>query len=160
MDMSRAVAAATVLLILSVTLATGPLVGVSLTTAEKEQFEPGSGTINATVVSTPDRATLEAAKYGIEKYHLRAQPVELHIEGATGQPTVSYEIYIEELSYTRSSVTFLDSSVDGTYQLEFKSARLDHDRINRDQYKGILRIVVIDQEQTLTETEIQIEVTE
>lgn len=159
MDVSRAVAAATVTFILSVTLASGPLVGLSLT-QEKKQFEPGTGTINATVVSTPDHATLEAAKYNIEKYHLRAQPVELQIAGATGQPTLSYEIFIEELSYTRSSVTFLDSSISGTYFLEFEAVRFDADRIDRDQYNGLLRIVVVDQDRTLAETEIRIEVTE
>ena len=159
MDVHRVVAVATAVLILAVTLATGPLLGLSLT-AEEEQFEPGSGTLDATVVTTPETATLEAARFGVEKYYLRAEPVELQIDGATGQPTVAYEIEIEEFGFTASSIAFFDASIDGSYQLEFEEAVLDADRIDSEQYDGSLRVVVVDEERTLVETEIRIEVTE
>ena len=159
MDSPRAVAIATAILILGITLATGPLLGLSLT-SDDTGVEPGSGTIDSTVVSTPETATLEAARFGIERYYLRAPPVELLIAEVTGQPTVAYEIEIEDIGSTRSSIEFLDSSIDGTYHLEFEDADIDADRVASDEYDATLRVVVTDEGRTLVETEIEIEVSE
>lgn len=159
MERHRIVAAGTVVLIVGVTIASGPLVGLSLTT-DAEEFEPGNGTINATVVSIPESATLEVAKYGVEGYYLRAESAELQIHDITGRPTVAYDIVIHELGYTRSSIVFLDSSFTGFYQLGFESTKLAADRITQDEYHATIRVVHTDEERILDETDIQIEVVE
>lgn len=161
MEPHRIAAAGTVVLIVGVTIASGPLVGLSLT-SDAEEFEPSQGTLNATFVSTPENATLEAAKYGIDEYHLRASPVELGIHDITGQPTVAYDLVIHELNYTRSSITFLDSSFTGSFQLEFEPTTLDAGRIDREEYSGTISVVVLNGEdgRTLAKTDIRIGVHE
>ena len=160
MDSPRAVALVTAVFIIGITLATGPLLGLSLTADDPEQFAPESGTIDATVVSTPEVATLDRAKFGVEKYYLRSPAVELQIAAITGHPPVAYEIEIEEIGSTRSSIEFLDSSFEGTYQLEFERAQVDAERVDGDEYNATLRVVAPDENRTLIETEIRIEVGE
>lgn len=161
MNLHRIVAAGTVIFIVGVTIASGPIVGLSLLT-EAEEFEPGHGTLNATVVSTPENATLEAAEYSVEGYHLRAAPIEMRIHDVAGQPTVAYDIVIHKLNHTRSSVTFLDSSFIGDYELKFSPTTLNSDRIHQDEYTGTLRVVILNEEdiQTLIVTDIRIKVDE
>lgn len=161
MNLPRIVVIGTIMLILGVIIASGPIVGLTLLT-EAEDFEPRGGTMNVTVVSAPEKATLEAAKYSVEGYHLRAAPIEMHIHDVVGQPTVSYDIIIHELNHTRSAVTFFDSSLIGDYHLKFSSTTLDSDRINQDEYTGILKVVILNDEdiRTLFVTDIRIEVME
>ena len=72
----------------------------------------------------------------------------------------AYEIEIEEIGSTRSSIEFLDPSIDGDYQLEFEEAEVDADRVESDQYDATLRVVLPDEDRTIYETDIQIEVAE
>ena len=160
MNRERAVFVATVGILLSVTVISGPLVGVSLTSSET--FDPGSGTIEASVTETPDTATLERGDHGSGVYYLRASPVEVEIASVTGQPSLTYELFVTELGHTKSSITFLDSDATGTVNLEFDASTLEADRVDANSYAGVLRVIANDDdgERLLVERNVTVEVEE
>lgn len=160
MERERAVLVATVGILLGVTVVSGPLVGVSLTSTES--FDPGSGTIEATVTETPETATLERGDHGAGVYYLRADAIEVDVESATGQPSLTYELFVTELGHTKSSITFLDDDADGTLDLEFDESTLEADRVDADAYRGVLRVIANDDdgERVLVERNVTVEVRE
>ncbi|QLD90806.1 hypothetical protein HWV07_17860 [Natronomonas salina] len=160
MNCERAVLVATVTILLGVTIVSGPLVGVSLTTSEA--FDPGSGTIEASVTAAPETATLERGSHGAGVYYLRAAPIEVEIEEASGQPSLTYELLVTELGHTASSITFLDGDAAGTASLEFDASTLEADRVDAEAYSGVLRVIANDGdgERVLVERNVTVEVVE
>lgn len=158
MNRERVVLVATVGLLLGVTFASGPLVGVSLT--EPESFAPGSGSIEASVAATPETATLERASHGGGVYYLRADPIDVRVADVTGQPSLTYELAVPELGHTSASVTFLDEESQGTVRLEFDPSTLEADRVDADAYDGVLRVVATDGDgrRVAAETDVTVEV--
>lgn len=142
---SRAVVAGTVGVLLLMTVASGPLVGLELTSEERE-FDPGTGDIDVTVESVPDAGTLERASHGAGVFHVRVDPVRLQIHEITGQPMVSYRLSVPELDHTRTSVHFLDPQRTGAYDLTLDPSPLEPDRIDEDvdSYDATLSVVVRD----------------
>lgn len=158
MNAGRAVVALAVLVVIGVSLASGPLVGVSV--VDEPAFEPGTGSLDATVEEAPETATLAEARHGAGVYHLRSDPIRLDVADATGQPTVAYQLTVVEMNYTSSTATFLDGGTTGAFDLEFEPATLDADRIDSDEYDGVLRVYVYDDDgdRLLYETDVTIEV--
>lgn len=158
MNRERVVLVATVGLLLGVTFASGPLIGVSLT--EPESFAPGSGTVEASVAATPDTATLKRASHGGGVYYLRADPIPVEVSNVSGQPSLGYEIVVPDLGHASSSVTFLDEEREGTLQLEFDPSTIEEDRVDRESYDGELRVVATDSSgrRVLAETNVTVEV--
>lgn len=160
MNRERVVFVATVGILLGVTVVSGPLVGISLTSSET--FDPGSGTIEATVTESPETATLKHGDHGAGVYYLRATPVEVEIDSVTGQPSLTYELFVTELGHTKSSITFLDGDAEGTVNLEFDASTLEADRVDSDAYTGVLRVIANDDdgERVLVERNVTVEVKE
>ena len=158
MNRERAVLVATMGILLGVTLASGPLVGVSLT--ESRSFDPGSGAIEASVAETPETATLQRASHGGGVYHLRADPIAVDVTRVTGQPSLTYELAVPALGHTASSITFLDGDAEGAVRLEFDPSTLAADRVDADRYDGTLSVIANDDggERVLTETTVTVEV--
>lgn len=161
MDTPRVVAAGTVILLVGVTLATGPLVGLSLT-SEETDFNPGTGSVDASVTSVSQTATIERADYGAGVYYLRAPPVELQLSHVTGHPTIAYQLQIHELGLSQTTASFPDSSVTGTYELSPEPSSIEPDRVDQAEYDGTVRVYVRDDdgERGLIETTIRVEVDE
>lgn len=160
MNRERAVLVVTMGLLLGVTLASGPLVGVSLTASES--FDPGSGTIEASVAGTPETVTLQRASHGGGVYHLRADPIAVRVTSVTGQPSLTYELAVPALGHTTSSITFLDGDAEGAVRLAFDPSTLAAERIDADRYDGTLSVIANDDggERVLTETNVTVEVVE
>ena len=160
MNRERAVLVATMGILLGVTVASGPLVGVSLT--ESKSFAPGSGSVEATVTETPETATLQRANHGGGVYLLRAAPIAIEVTSVTGQPSLTYEIAVPALGHTTASITFLEADAAGAVRLEFDPSTLEADRIDADQYDGVLTVVANDDggERVLAETNVTVEVVE
>jgi hypothetical protein len=160
MNRERAVLVATVGLLLGVTFASGPLVGVSLT--EPRSFAPGSGSVAASVAETPETATLERASHGGEVYYLRADPITVDVANVTGQPSLTYELAVSGLGHKSASVTFLDEGEEGTLRLAFDPSTLEADRVEAEQYDGVLRVIATDDagRRVLAETNVTVEVEE
>lgn len=160
MNRERAVLVATMGILLGVTFASGPLVGVSLT--ETKSFDPGSGTIEASVAETPKTATLQRASHGGGVYYLQADPIAVDVTSVTGQPSLAYELAVPALGHTTSSITFLDGNEEGAVRLEFDPSTLEADRIDAEQYDATLSVIANDDdgEHVLTETNVTVEVVE
>ena len=158
MRSDRAVVAATVAIIIGVSVASGPLVGLSLT--DERSFAPGSGTANVTVETVPDTATLSQANYGSGPYTLRLDPARIRVSAVSGQPTVAYDLAVDELNHTRTSVTFLDESYEGRYDLAFAPSTIAPDRVDGERYDGTVRVYVYDDrgDRLLVERNVTVEV--
>lgn len=158
MRSDRAVVAVTVALLIGVTVASGPLVGLSLT--DERTFAPGSGTANVTVETAPDTATLTRTNYGSGPYTLRLDPARIRVSAVSGQPTVAYELAVDGLNHTRTSVTFLDESYEGRYDLAFAPSTISPDRVDGERYDGTVRVYVYDErsDRLLVERNITVEV--
>jgi hypothetical protein len=157
----RAVVAGTVGILLLVTVASGPLVGLELT-SEASEFDPGTGNLNVTVESVPDSGTLQQASHGAGTHHIRVDPVRLQIHAITGQPMVAYQLYVPALDHTRTSVHFLDAERTGAYDLPLDPSQLDPDRIDEDvdSYDATISVVVRDGdgERVIAEADLELEV--
>lgn len=158
MNRERAVLLATMGILLGITIASGPLVGVSLT--ESKSFDPGSGSVEAAVTETPSTVTLQRANHGGGVYHLRAEPIAVEVASVAGQPSLTYEVAVPVLGHTTASITFLEADAEGTVQLEFDPSTLEADRIDADQYDGVLTVIANDDggERVLSETNVTVEV--
>lgn len=145
MTPARGLAALTVLAILAVTVASGPLVGaVDLTTAESEPATPGGGTVDLAVVSLPERATLDRGAFGSGTYHLSVPDATVDVERVTGTPQVRYKLKIPAMGYTRVTTTLLSADDEGRLAVTFESTELPPDEVDRERYRGVLRLVTYD----------------
>jgi hypothetical protein len=152
------VVAVTALVVLAVTLASGPLVGVSLT--DESAADGGPSHVSASVDSVPDRATLEADRHNDELYHLRADPVYVTAANVSGRPTVVYRLEVPELNHTRSTGTLLLES--GTYEVGFDPSSIEAERVDAERYEGHLVVKAFDADgdRVLVERTITVEVVE
>lgn len=154
MEPARAFAVAVVATILVVTLASGPLVGaVDLTTAEEDPVIPGSGTLNLTVVSVPDTATLDRNAFGAATYQLTVGDATVDVHHVTGNPIVRYKLKIPAMGYTRVTTTFLDADDVGRLTIAFESTALAPAQVDRDRYAGELQLATFDDGGTTTHVE-------
>ncbi|MFW5918235.1 MAG: hypothetical protein ACOCR0_02005 [Haloferacaceae archaeon] len=144
MDAARASVAASLTLIVVVSLLSGPLVGLDLTTAPASAVGSGvgQGTLTATVTSMPDNATLERGGFGADAFALSAPPATIDIESVSGQPLVVYRLEIPELGLTHSTTYFVSSTDRGTLTLEMDPYSLSPDRITADSYRGTVAVSV------------------
>lgn len=160
MKTSYLVAFCTALVLIGLSLASGPLIGLSLTTEQESDFNPSTGSFEASVVETPDIVIVKQARYGADVSHIHAPPVELYISNITGQPSVTYKLIYNDIGYSTSTVWFLNPSMSGGYDLKFASKTVASDRFDKNTYHGKLEVVVRDNtgEWTLVETDITMKV--
>lgn len=161
METPQGITLGTIVVIVVFAVASGPLLGLSLTAeSSRSAFDPSSGSLQATIVSTPDTATVERARFDADVAHLNAPPVQLDVSNVTGQPTISYKLRIDDLGYATSTVSFLDESVSGRYALEFREQTVDPERFESDEYDTTLIVVVRDDagERVLVEENVTTEV--
>jgi hypothetical protein len=159
MNPGRAVVFTAVGVIVLVTAASGtPLWSVPEKGAGQAPL--GDGTASVSVVSTPEQATLEPGRQGGDVYYLRVPDTEIEVSQLRGNPLVSYSIDIDELGYSRSSVTSLGTVGEGGARLSLSEDALDGTRLERQEYEGQLRLVLRgnDEEQVLYDQPITIEV--
>lgn len=160
METSYLVAFSTALILIGVPLASGPLTGLSLTTEPQPEFNPSTGSFDATVIETHDTVIVKQARYGANVSHIHASPVKIHISNITGQPSVTYKLLFNDIGYSTSTVWFLDQSMEGRYNLEFAQKTVTPDRFDKNIHHGKLEIVVRDGtgEWILAETDITLKV--
>jgi hypothetical protein len=140
MDSGRAAVLTVVGLVVVVTAATAtPL----WTVPEENDLPPlGEGTASVSVVSTPDRATLDAGRQGGDVYYLDVTQTTVQVSQLQGNPILTYSIDIDRLGYSRSSVTSLAESGEGETRLSIARDAIDGANLDRDQYQGRLRLVL------------------
>lgn len=120
----------------------------------------GSGSASVSVVSAPDRATLDPGRQGGDLYYLNVPDTEVEIAQLRGNPLLAYAIDIDKLGYSRSSVTGLATAGDGSASLSLSQDTLDGERLTQDQYDGTLRLVLRGdgEERVLYDRDITVEV--
>jgi hypothetical protein len=152
------VVAVTVLVVLAVTLASGPLVGVSLTDDPAADGEPNH--ISVSVDEAPNDATLVADRHNDHLYHLRADPVYITASDVSGRPTVVYRVEVPELNHTRSAGMFVTEA--GTYEVSFDPSNVDSERVEQDRYEGTVTVQAfdVDGSRVLVERTVTVEVDE
>jgi len=160
MSVRTRVPAVTAVALVGLALATGPPVGLSLTAEPGPAFEAGTGAIDATVTGTPDAATIERGDFGADVYHLVPPPVGLRVSSVDGQPTVGYELAINGLGFSRTTMWVFDRSLTGPRELRPRRATLPPDRVDADGYDATLRVFVRDDagERDLAVTDVRVEV--
>lgn len=159
MDVARASVWGAIVVVLVVSLASGPLVGaVEFTHASENDAPPGSGHARATVLSTPDSVALEKGEYGSGSYYLRVPDAVVRLEGVSGQPLLTYKLYIRELGYSRGTTHFLSPTSEGRMEVSLSTDAFAPDRIQQEQYRGelILRLRDDRGERTLAEKNVTV----
>ncbi|WP_338728132.1 hypothetical protein [Haladaptatus sp. DJG-WS-42] len=141
----RAVASATLLILLTVTVVSGPLVGaVDLTPESQADDAPiGSGGAEVSVLSVPsDGVTLERGQYGSASFYLHAPDARVRVDAVSGQPMVVYKIRIPELGATFGTTRFLSADDVGTHTLSLGQKAFAPHRISQDSYDAELIVLV------------------
>jgi|GEM_PF-2513551 len=135
----------TTAVIVALTLATAPSVGVLSVPAGGVGSGPalGSGSADVVVHSTPDRATLRAGDYG-DVYYLSAPPATVTPSNVTGAPILTASIDVDGLGYSRSSVFVLDATRGDRQRVQIERAPLNSTQIDRSTYDGRYRLVLHD----------------
>jgi hypothetical protein len=142
MERSRAAVYATVTLIVVVTVASGPLVGaVTVPEGGVSGPDPGTGNATVSVVSVPDRVTLEPGAYDTDVYYLEVPDAVVDISAATGKPVLTYSLSVPELR-SRSSVFFLRAGERGQKKLTMDRLSFDPAAVDQERYTGELRLVL------------------
>ncbi|WP_276247911.1 hypothetical protein [Haladaptatus sp. YSMS36] len=147
MEPERVVASATVLVLLVVTVLSGPLVGaIDLTPAPKESTPEapiGSGAVDVTVHSIPtDGVALVRGQYGAESFYLRVPDAQIQVGSVTGQPMVVYKVRIPELGYTHGTTLFLSPEDTGNKSIALQQKALAPGRVTADEYDAELIVLV------------------
>lgn len=144
MDPARVVVRATVLIIVAVTLLSGPLVGVVDLTTEPDREGLGRGTASISVVSVPtEDLRFERARYGTGTYTLRVPPAEIYVESVSGNPVLTYKLRLPEMGYVRTSIHALGPEQSGTrLSVELARHEVDPAKIERDSYRGELLLTL------------------
>jgi len=140
MDVTRGVVVAVTLVIVGVTLLSGPLVpGVTLA-SEPEPLTLETGTVTVSDVQLPANVTLEKGAYGAANYYLDVPPATVRLSSLDGNPTLVYRFAIDELGYTRTTNHFLNDDTGETYELTLASDTFQAGEINSERYDGTLSV--------------------
>lgn len=136
--------AATVALVVVVTLASGPLVGlVDLTAAatwSPEDFGEGRAAVGD--VTLPDRVVIERGDFGAGTYYLRVPSATVELREVVGRPILSYEVSVESLGYTRSAINVVSSDDVGNYELTLEEIAFGPEQLDGERYAGELTVDV------------------
>ncbi len=142
MEWSRVAVYATVAVIVVVSVASGPLVGaVTVPEGGVSGPDPGTGNATVSVVSVPDRVTLEPGAYDTDVYYLEVPDAVVDVSAATGKPVLTYSLSVPELR-SRSSVFFLQPGERGRQKLPMERLSVDPAAVDQERYAGELRLVL------------------
>lgn len=161
MPSGRTVLLAVAGLIVLVTAATAtPLWTVPEKGAGQAPLGDGSATVE--VLTAPETATLEPGRQGGGVYYLRVPDAKVEVTNLRGNPVLTYTIDIDELGYSRSSVTGLASVGEGTVSFTIQQDSMYGREFDKQRYEGELRLVLRGDgtEQVVYEKPIVVEVTE
>lgn len=165
MNPGRLTVFATVAIVVFTALLSGPLVGAVDLTEDSEvdtSFNPGQGSANVTVLSVPERGTLERYEFGAGAYYLRMGEMEVNVTAVEGQPILVYKLRSADLTFVSSTNTFLNESSTGPMTVPFREDTIQGERVDesRDEYTMELVVGVLanDEERVIQRTNVTVEV--
>jgi len=161
MDRSRVLAAVSVSVILTVTVLSGPAVGVvDLTHPRVDTAGLGQGNATVDAVEAPATARFDRG-FQSGSYHLEVPDARLRVVSVTGRPTVSYTLSVPAMGYSRTTTHFLDADDTDWVVVSLSRDTLAEDRVDGAAYDGTLSVVLRynDTERVLYEEPVTVEVT-
>lgn len=144
MRTDRAVPGVALAIILALTLATAPAIGL-LHVPEPQRFAgPGLGEGNASFsdVRAPGQVRFVRGSYGSGAYQLRAPTVSLTVQAVEGRPMLIYALDVDELGYSRRTNTALTADRTGPLALAFDPVTFDRSELTRDRYAATIRVLL------------------
>jgi hypothetical protein len=144
MSSGRVAVYGTATLIVLLSLASGPYIGL-LTIPQDEPGggSLGTGTADVAAVAVPDRAALTAGQYG-NVHYLTVPAATVNVSNASGSPLLTLSIDIDDLGYSRSTVYVLGTSGDGPRSVSIERSSLNSTDITGNSYEGQYRMVLRD----------------
>lgn len=141
MQMTRAAVVTTAAVVVLVTAASGtPLLSVPAGGLGADS--PGEGTATVTVVSAPDRVTIEPGRQGGGVYYLRIPDARIEVDNLQGNPLLSYSVDIPALGYKRSAVHLLGNAGEGQLAVSIADDTLEGEEVDRDTYRAEVELIL------------------
>lgn len=141
MDRSWGLIAATVLIVVVISGASGPLVGaVDLSTEPGGSAPPGTGSADATVNEVPETVFLEEANFGAGTYHLSGPSARVTVGTVSGNPLLEYVIHIPALDFTDIKTFELRKTPERSLSLTFRPVEISPKEIDQDEYDGRIEV--------------------
>lgn len=138
----------TAVLILLVTVVSGPGVAIDLTAENEPGYTGGvaigSGTTSVTIESVPTSVTLEQERFGASVYRLSVPPATVTVDRVRGKPLLTYKIRIPGLGHESGSATVLDPSRTGERTLTISDRNFDPGEVRQDAYHAELIVLTRD----------------
>jgi hypothetical protein len=94
------------------------------------------------VVSTPDELTIRLGDTGQDIYYLTIPPAKVTVSNLIKNPILVYKLSIDEIGYTKNSVTPLAPPGEGTHDIQLSDSQFRADRIESDSYIGDLSLIL------------------
>jgi len=139
----RAIVPTVVGIVVLTAVAFGPLVSSVSLASEPTTVITNEGALTVESVTFPTEATVSPASYGAANAYLEVPPATVRFDSITGNPTLVYELHIEQLDYSFSSSHFLDAGEHGpTYDATIASMSVDESRLEKRRYPGVLTVGV------------------
>lgn len=172
--MSRASVRLTVVVVVGLSLASGPfLLGSDFAhprDAPSSSVCKRSGNASVSVVSVDESSfTLEQQSYGARSYVVDGEPTVVSVEDVTGCPLVSYEVRIPALGFFSRRVYFVGTergsptataggrATGRTISMELVGGSFPSGSIDRRSYDGVLSVGVLgDTDRTIYEANITV----
>ena len=142
MDRSTLFVSVTVALIVTVTVVSGPAVGlVDLTSSRSDTAGLGQGNATVDAVEAPETIRIERG-FQSESYRLEVPDTRVNLSAVTGRPILNYRVEIRSFGYTRTSSHFLDDESIGRFSLTLEDATLSQSAVSGTRHNGTLSVVV------------------
>lgn len=144
MERSHVAAALVLAACFGVALAAGPYGADirSLAAEEDEADTYATGSMEATVLETPDTVRLDRVQEnGTDHYRLLVPAATVDIADVTGRPALSYKLQIAELGHTRVTAHVLSSAQEGRFSATLEPTEIEADRVGNDSYVGELTVI-------------------
>ena len=146
MERSRGAVVTVVAVVAVVTLLSGPLVGIDLTTEPDEGLNSGAGTGNATVRVTdfPEAVSISEGRYGAQQYFLRVPDATVDVTDIDGQPFLVYDVDVTggDMYFGTTTTAFLDASYEGTNTLSIEQQAFEESDLTRDRYNVTVSVLL------------------
>lgn len=140
MDRSQGLFAATALVVVLASVASGPLVGAVDLTQTPEVAPRGTGAADVEVRSVPETVVLEQANFGAGTYHLAGPSGSVAVGTVSGNPLLEYVIHVPALDFTDIKTYELRESPNRAIELRFRPVEISPRRVGKDEYEGSIEI--------------------
>ncbi len=143
MEAASALPVLTVLVIAGVSVISGPLGPVDLTTASDcdEDVFVGDGSATVITESVPTEATISNSAFGAAVWRLDMPPARVAVADVQGRPTVSFRVHLHGLERTVGTTTVLSRCTTGAVALSLPRSTFEPDAVNQERYRGTVTIV-------------------